>query len=48
MAWLRLPVWISGFGCVVVRVMKGPAYVADAYALPNRTDSPGETASNTN
>lgn len=35
-------------GCVVVRVMKGPAYVADAYALPNRTDSPGEIASNTN
>ncbi len=23
-------------GCVIVRVMKGPAYVADAYPLPER------------
>ena len=26
-------------GCFIVRVMKGPAYVADAYPLP---DGPGE------
>lgn len=25
-------------GCFIVRVMKGPAYVADAYALPDRPD----------
>jgi hypothetical protein len=25
-------------GCFIVRVMKGPAYVADAYALPQRPD----------
>ena len=24
--------------CFIVRVMKGPAYVADAYALPDRPD----------
>jgi hypothetical protein len=35
-------------GCVVVRVMKGPAYVADAYALPNPTDPPGGAGSSTN
>jgi len=23
-----------GLGCFIVRVMKGPAYVADAYAMP--------------
>jgi hypothetical protein len=23
-----------GLGCLIVRVMKGPAYVADAYPLP--------------
>jgi hypothetical protein len=26
-------------GCFIVRVMKGPAYVADAYPLPQRDDS---------
>ena len=26
-------------GCFIVRVMKGPAYVADAYPLPERTDT---------
>lgn len=25
-----------GLGCFIVRVMKGPAYVADAYPLPDR------------
>ena len=25
-------------GCFIVRVMKGPAYVTDAYPLPERTD----------
>ena len=25
-------------GCFIVRVMKGPAYVADAYPLPQRSD----------
>jgi hypothetical protein len=25
-------------GCFIVRVMKGPAYVADAYELPLRPD----------
>jgi hypothetical protein len=25
-------------GCFIVRVMKGPAYVADAYPLPSETD----------
>lgn len=25
-------------GCFIVRVMKGPAYVADAYPLPERPD----------
>jgi hypothetical protein len=25
-------------GCFIVRVMKGPAYVADAYPLPDRAD----------
>lgn len=25
-------------GCFIVRVMKGPAYVADAYPLPDRHD----------
>jgi len=25
-------------GCFIVRVMKGPAYVADAYELPQRPD----------
>jgi hypothetical protein len=25
-------------GCFIVRVMKGPAYVADAYPLPTRRD----------
>jgi hypothetical protein len=25
-------------GCFIVRVMKGPAYVADAYPLPGRVD----------
>ena len=27
-----------GLGCFIVRVMKGPAYVADAYPLPERAD----------
>ena len=26
--------------CFIVRVMKGPAYVADAYPLPGESDSP--------
>ena len=26
-------------GCFLVRVMKGPAYVADAYPLPYRPDA---------
>lgn len=34
----------AAIGCVVVRVMKGPAYVADAYPLPNRADAPTDTA----
>jgi len=28
-------------GCVIVLVMKGPAFVADAYPLPERDGSPG-------
>lgn len=28
-------------GCFIVRVMKGPAYVADAYPLPSERDEPG-------
>ena len=31
-----------GLGCFIVRVMKGPAYVADAYALPQRADGAGD------
>ena len=27
-------------GCFIVRVMKGPAYVADAYPLPGSTPEP--------
>ncbi len=27
-------------GCFIVRVMKGPAYVADAYPLPSDRDEP--------
>ena len=27
--------------CFIVRVMKGPAYVADAYPLPGERDEPG-------
>ena len=27
-------------GCFIVRVMKGPAYVADAYAMPDDPGSP--------
>ena len=34
--------WMSvltvGLGCFIVRVMKGPAYVADAYPLPEQSD----------
>jgi hypothetical protein len=30
-------------GCVVVMVMKGPAYVADAYPLPQREDGGART-----
>lgn len=29
-------------GCFIVRVMKGPAYVADAYELPLRPDDAAE------
>lgn len=29
-----------GLGCFIVRVMKGPAYVADAYPEPVARDSP--------
>lgn len=37
--WRRLPAilpWgkLLPLGCFIVRVMKGPAYVADAYPLP--------------
>jgi hypothetical protein len=28
-------------GCFIVRVMKGPAYVADAYPLPTEKGEPG-------
>ena len=28
-----------GIGCLIVRVMKGPAYVADAYQLPEPTEA---------
>lgn len=28
-------------GCFIVRVMKGPAYVADAYPLPEEASEPG-------
>jgi hypothetical protein len=27
-----------GLGCFIVRVMKGPAHVADAYPLPSERD----------
>ena len=27
-----------GLACVIVRVMKGPGYVADAYAMPQASD----------
>jgi hypothetical protein len=27
-------------GCFIVRVMKGPAYVADAYPLPSEAEEP--------
>jgi hypothetical protein len=30
-----------GLGCFIVRVMKGPAYVADAYPLPDRRADDG-------
>ena len=30
-------VFTVALGCVIVRVMKGPAYVADAYPLPEHT-----------
>jgi hypothetical protein len=29
-----------GLGCFIVRVMKGPAYVADAYPLPSDRAEP--------
>jgi hypothetical protein len=29
-----------GLGCFIVRVMKGPAYVADAYPMPTDPTSP--------
>jgi len=38
LGWLLLhwSLWIAvATGCFVVRVMKGPAYVADAYPLPD-------------
>jgi hypothetical protein len=31
-------------GCFIVRVMKGPAYVADAYPLPERPDVSADIA----
>jgi hypothetical protein len=31
-------------GCFIVRVMKGPAYVADAYPLPQRPDDSADIA----
>jgi len=35
-----------GLGCFIVRVMKGPAFVADGYPLPKaRSDASAETAS---
>ncbi len=30
-------------GCFIVRVMKGPAYVADAYPLPDRPDGSADS-----
>ena len=30
-----------GLGCFIVRVMKGPAYVADAYEIPQPDAGPG-------
>lgn len=42
LGWLLLhwSLWIAvATGCFVVRVMKGPAYVADAYPLPDATAS---------
>lgn len=35
-------VMIVAIGCVIVVIMKGPAYVADAYPLPD-ADSPGNS-----
>ncbi len=32
-----------GIGCLIVRVMKGPAYVADAYPPPGRDGGTGAT-----
>jgi hypothetical protein len=29
-----------GLGCFIVRVMKGPAYVADAYPMPMEREEP--------
>ncbi len=31
-----------GLGCFIVRVMKGPAYVADAYPMPQGSDGDGD------
>lgn len=31
-------------GCFIVRVMKGPAYVADAYPLPQQPDAESDVA----
>jgi len=36
--WLPVP-WCCTIGCVIVMLMKGPAYVADAYEL-NDSDRP--------
>jgi len=43
---LGLTLWTAAFtvaiGCVVVVVMKGPAYVADAYPMDGRPERDGE------
>lgn len=46
MGWVSLhwtAVCTIGLACFIVRVMKGPAYVADAYPLPDeREDDPAD------
>lgn len=37
-----------GIGCIVVRIMKGPAYVADAYTIPQPDREPNKSTVATN